>query len=219
MKVIKQSFNGINTIGLYGFITDKFALLGPQVPQKQAEELEKLFGVPVIKTTIAGTSLLGVFLAGNEEKIIVPSIAFDHEIKKLKELAEVEVIDTIHTCLGNNVLILPQKIIMNPDLEKSKIEQIEKFFDKKALQMTLSQNTSVGSLGVVQKNNILITHDLAFEEKEMLKEMGLNLTTGTVNMGSPYIKAGLLVNKNGLAIGKDSGGPELVNAETALKNE
>lgn len=37
-------------------------------------------------------------------------------------------------------------------------------------------------------------------------------------MGSQYIKSGVLVNSNGLAVSKNSGGPELVNAEEALKD-
>jgi len=44
----------------------------------------------------------------------------------------------------------------------------------------------------------------------------LNITTGTVNMGNPFVGSGILCNDKGFVIGDMSGGPEIMNAEEAL---
>jgi translation initiation factor 6 len=45
------------------------------------------------------------------------------------------------------------------------------------------------------------------------------VTTGTLNLGNPYVKGGLVANSHGLIVGDMSGGPEIVNAEEALRGE
>jgi translation initiation factor 6 (eIF-6) len=42
---------------------------------------------------------------------------------------------------------------------------------------------------------------------------------GTINMGSGFVKGGIAANKNGMVVGDASGGPEIVNAEQALRGE
>jgi translation initiation factor 6 (eIF-6) len=65
MHVLMTDINGNPNIGLYGFCNDNFCLLGNEVPEKKFKEIEDVLKVKCHRISIAGTSLIGVFVAGN----------------------------------------------------------------------------------------------------------------------------------------------------------
>ena len=219
MKTKILSFDGIDNIGLYVFVTDSFALVGMEVYEKYSEELKELFKVPVIKMTIAGTSLIGVFVAGTKDKILVPSIAFESELETLKEnKIDFSVLDTKLTCLGNNMFCTEKLTFLNPDFSDKTQKKIQELLNTETLKTKLAEIKAIGSLVAINKNKLLTTYNLSDKELKLLEDQGFEVTTGSISMGSQYIKSGVLVNSNGLAVSKNSGGPELVNAEEALKD-
>ncbi len=220
MKTEIMSFNGMNSVGLYGLAADKYVLVGQEVREETTKELEKIFSMPVYRITIAGTSLIGVFLNYANGKLLVPSIAFESELKKLDKLGiDFEVIDTKYTCLGNNMLFGEKEGIVNPNYSESFTRKLGEKLGIKLHRMKISGIESVGSICVVGSGKGVVSNDISEEEfEEMQKILGVELTPGTINMGSEYIKSGLLVNKNGLIIGKGSGGPEIANADQAFRN-
>ncbi|MFT4282979.1 MAG: translation initiation factor IF-6 [Candidatus Woesearchaeota archaeon] len=218
MKTSILSFNGINNVGMYGFITNKYALIGQDVPEKYEEEIEKTLQVPIYKLTIAGTSFLGAFLSGNEDKLLVPNIAFEEELQILKKAGiEYEVVNTKFTCLGNNIVIGKKGILINPELTEAEAKRISKIFSLDYKQKKYSNINSVGSIFVINKTKALVSNNLSESDVKELEEfLGLEITTGTLNMGNQYVKTGILCNENGYVVGKGTGGPEIVNAEEAL---
>ena len=218
MKTSILAFNGLNNVGMYGFITNKYALLGLDVPEKFEEEIKNTLNVPIHKISIAGTSFLGAFLSGNEDKLLVPNIAFDEEIAKLKELGiDFEIINTKYTCLGNNVVVGKKGILINPELSEAEAKKIANIFSLEFIQKKFANINSIGSMIVINGNKALAASNLKDEEVDYLSEfLGLEITTGTLNMGNQYVKTGILCNENGYVVGKGTGGPEIVNAEDAL---
>jgi len=71
MGVLKTNIHGNSNIGLYMFCNDKFCLVGKSVEDIKIAEIERALKVPVHKITIAGTDLIGAFIAGNNNKIII----------------------------------------------------------------------------------------------------------------------------------------------------
>src|SRR3989344_9436376 len=105
MHLLKTGVNGSPNVGLFGYATDTYALFGEHVPEKLLRDIQDALGVPVHHVKIAGTGMLGVFLAGNERTLLVPGITFDSERVHLDRLGiPYAVIDTRHTCLGNNLI-------------------------------------------------------------------------------------------------------------------
>ena len=74
-----------------------------------------------------------------------------------------------------------------------------------------------GSLVVMNNRNAAISNLLSSREEEMIKEL-LRVETErvSVNMGSPFISSGVVVNNNGLIIGNATGGAEAAMIEQAL---
>lgn len=219
MHTLITSFNGISNIGLYAFANDKFILLGKEVPLEEEKRLEAVFKVPIHRITIAGTSFIGVFVAGNNEKIIVPEIIFEEEKEELDSLGiPYEIFSTRLTCLGNNIAI-GKNIIVNPEFTDSQANKIGEIFDLPVSKRKIADTTAIGSLIVMnpKKNKALVTNEASDEEASFLEtNLGVEATPGSVNMGSPHVRSGIICNKNGFAIGKNSGGPEITNADEAL---
>lgn len=218
MHVLKTNFNGNPNVGLYGLETDKHLLLGKEVITRKDEEIEKLFNKPIKRVTIAGTSLIGVFAIWANNKLIVPHIIFEEEAEELKTLGyDIVPIETKLTCLGNNILASEKAAIANPDFKEEELKTLKEAMGIPISTQTIADTEAVGSLGVIRGNKGLFHRDIRSPIiKELEKKLGIEITLGTVNMGNPYIKSGILLGKDAFIIGNQSGGPEIINADEAL---
>ncbi|PIN81642.1 translation initiation factor IF-6 [Candidatus Woesearchaeota archaeon CG10_big_fil_rev_8_21_14_0_10_32_9] len=214
------NFDGISSIGLYIYANDNFVLVGKEVPEKFDKELAEVFKVPIHRVTIAGTSMVGVFVAGNNSKILVPGIIFDDEKDDLTKLGiNFEVLDTRLTCLGNNLLVGSKVTLANPEFSDGQIKQIGEALNVSCEKALITDINTLGSLVVLNehKKKALLTNDATDEDIALIEtKFEVEVTLGSVNMGSPYIRSGLVCNKNGFAVGSMSGGPEITNADDAL---
>jgi len=205
MRILLTNLESNPNIGLYGFCNDHFCLLSKAVPKKQVNEVEKTLKVPVHQITLCGTDLIGVFCAGNNHKIIIPHICFDNEIHELKKLKiPFEVIESKHTALGNLVLCNDNGAIVSKEMSDV-IPSITKALNVKTIESSLAELDNVGSLAVIRGVYGVCTKDINNNEKHKAESLlKVRFTRGTVNYGSPYIKSGVLVNKNGMIIGESS---------------
>ena len=218
MHVLKTDINGNPNIGLYGFCTNDYCLLGMEVPDDKAEEFSQVLGVPVHKINIAGTSLLGVFLAGNSNKLLVPPICFDYELKKLDKLGiNYEVIQSKTTCLGNTILCNDHGALVSQDFSADQKKIIRQALNVPLKPGTISGLDNVGSLASLNSTACIISRDVTEEEMEKISDLlKIPCVESSINMGSPYIKSGMLCNDKGFIVGDLCGGPEIVNIEEAL---
>ncbi|MCF7866321.1 translation initiation factor IF-6 [Candidatus Woesearchaeota archaeon] len=215
-----MSFHNNSNIGLYLFVNDRVLLVGKEVPEDCDKDLEKVFNLPVTRLTIAGASFIGVFITGTNDTLLVPNIIFEDELEILKETGlEIKVIDTKQTCLGNNVIIGKDKLFVNNEFSDSQARKLGESLGLDAEKIKIGGVSAIGSLFVfnTETKKGLVGNDIDDEDFEMLQnKLGYELTPTSVNMGSPYVKSGIVVNKNGFIIGKISGGPEINNAEEGL---
>jgi translation initiation factor 6 len=218
MHVLITSFYGNPNVGLYGYCTEEYCLLGTEVPEEKVQQIAKTLNVPTYQLTIAGTSLLGVFLAGNSNTLLVPDIAFDHEIHKIKELhIPFTIIKTRHTCLGNNIIANDKCAFLHPDYKERERQQIAEALQVPIMTFEAKQFRTPGSLIVTNPKGMLISDALDDETIDVVTQgLAVPAMLGTVNLGSSYVKSGILTNGNGFIMGDTSGGPEVVDAEKAL---
>jgi translation initiation factor 6 len=81
MHILKANFNGTPNVGLYGYTAGNKLLLGEHLTDNLLAEVQKALDAEVHIFRVAGTGMPGIFLAGNSNNILVPSIAFDHELE------------------------------------------------------------------------------------------------------------------------------------------
>ncbi|MBD3209016.1 translation initiation factor IF-6 [Candidatus Woesearchaeota archaeon] len=218
MHVAKDNVNGNPNVGLYGLVTDDYVLLGKEVPESKDKTVKAIFNKDIARITIAGTSLINVFCVWHNNTLLVPSITFDHEKEALTKLGiDYEVIETELTCLGNNILLTEKRALLNPDFKAKTVEKLKEVLRLPCEQTTIMEVEAIGSIGVIRNNKGLFHRDIPpVRVRELEKSLGVDITLGTVNMGSPYVKSGILLGEEGFLIGDTSGGPEVKNADEAL---
>lgn len=218
MATIMMSFNNNPNVGLYGFVTEKFALVGREVSKDAIKELERILKVPVHSISIAGTSFIGVFIVGNTKKILVPSITFESELKVLDKLKiKYEVFETDLTCLGNNIALNEHGAFVNPDFSDQEIKKLENIFKVPVKRINIADSETPGACMVINKDKALIHRDISKEDTKLVeKTLKVKTVSGTINMGVPQVKSGILCNGKGMIIGTISGPAEIMNAEEGL---
>jgi translation initiation factor 6 len=218
--ILKTSIASNTYVGLCGFATDTFCLVGFSTPQKTIDELKQTLQVPVYPISIAGTALVGVFVTGTSEHILVPHIIYDDELATLKKLlpqVQFHVIDSRHTALANIFCFHQKALLYSKVVEKTVIDSLQTFISQPLIKTDIADCEVPGSCIVFGKNGALI-HPLAPDAQldEFEKLFGVPFTKSTVNWGSPYVKTGIIANKNGFVIGHTSSGPEVQNADLGL---
>jgi translation initiation factor 6 len=216
--VLVTNFNSNPNIGLYGYATDKYCLIGTEVPEDTAKEIGEILDVPIIRMNIAGTSIIGVFLNGNNKCLLVPKIAFPNELETLnKNKIKYKLIDTKLTCLGNNIICNDNGCVISSDYGERELKAFREALKVNVVKAKIAGLNTLGSLAVHTKKGLLCHHEVLEHEAELLKKvLKVEIFTGTVNMGVPFIGSGILCNNKGFVIGDASGGPEIVNADEAL---
>lgn len=216
MRTIKTSFNNSPNVGLHGLCTGNICLLGSGLHEK--EEVHEALG-RVEHITIAGTSMPGIFLVGNSNALLVPGITFEHEIEKLKSLGlPVVVFDTNQTCLGNNIVVNEHGALVNPQFTDTEIAWLKEKLKVPIKRMEIAGVETVGSCMVLHGDRAVIHRDAEDFEIAMAKET-LKLKAiepASVNLGSPYLRSGIIASDKGFIIGDASGGPEIVHIEESL---
>jgi len=89
---------------------------------------------------------------------------------------------------------------------------------KRVIRKGLGKTHVPGSLVVINMEKAAISEALSEKEEKLIEKMfEVETNRITVNMGNPFISAGIIVNKNGLIIGSMSGGAEMAMIEQALR--
>ncbi len=216
--VTEMAFDNNPNIGLYAYATDDYCLIGEEIPERFAEEISKHLQVPVYRLNIAGTSLTGVFCAGNSKMLVVPHIIQDEEKKKLDELRiPYTVVKTKITALGNNITANDNGAVVSTDFTDETIDILKKALGTEVKRGKVSELDNVGSCLIVTNKGGLVHRDIKSFELEFLEDLlQVEILDGTVNMGNPYVKSGIIANAKGFIIGSHSGGPEITNADMAF---
>lgn len=208
MQFARINFNSDPNVGLYGFATDSYCLLGFET--QHLNKIQKALGVEVKVTSVAETAFAGIFVAGNKNGILVPKTAEDYEIKRLKELGiNVWTVKSDHTALGNLVLCNDKGCVISNLLKKYK-KDIAECLGVEVVVGSLAKETIVGSAGRASNKGCLCHRESKEKDIQAIEKiLKVKADVGTMNFGTPFIKAGIIVNSKGMVVSDKSTGPEL----------
>ncbi len=217
MKIILDSFHGNSNIGLFVFATDDICLIPRGSTEGFKKRVKEVLQVDVVETSIAGTSLLGVFCVGFGKTVFVPKITFDSEINYLKSRGlKIEIIDSDFTALGNNIILNNKTAVLSKDYDDSISKQIESF-GLKVFKKSIMGINNIGSFILLNNHGGIVHPDIAEDEKAWLEHtFGIRFVRATVNLGSPYVSSGVVANDKGVIVGNRTKGMELSFIEEGL---
>ncbi len=215
MSVIRSNAHGDPSVGLYGFATEKLGIFG-HLQGKLEKELKESLNVNIINTTIAGTNLVGIFCAGNSNGIVLPEISYSNEIKVIKKEADVLVLKSKYTALGNLILVNDNGCIISEKLEKYK-NSLQDIFKVDVETSKVAGLDLVGSLAVCNNNGCVVSKQIKKIEKETLERvLKVKSEVATVNFGSSFLKSAIIANSRSLIVGDQTSGPELERISSIL---
>ena len=218
MALIQTNIHGNPNVGLYGYITDTYGIVGLEVPEDLVQRMQKIFHVPLYHMNICGTSLVGVFLTGNSTTLLVPPIILEHEQKLLdRHKIKYTIIPTTLTALGNNILCNNNVALVNPEFSANIKKTLRQALNVPLKPGTIAGVGTVGSQAALNCAGCFINQEMTDEEEAYLAELiKIPLCRGTINMGGPQIRSGLLANDHGMVISTHSSGIEAMEAESCM---
>ena len=206
---------GSTCVGVFALATDKVLVLPKQVPDHRAAVLSDWLGVPVVKTSVGGSVLIGPLLCANSKGILVPHTVTDEELRALEAVredgVEVCVMDmTPVTAFGNLVLANDKGAIVHPRFGRRTLQAIEDALGVEAVRGTIAGLPYVGSLARATNKGVLAHPDIRPDEKELIEDvLKVPVETGTVNSGVRMVALGLIANDRAAVAGFATTGREM----------
>jgi translation initiation factor 6 len=219
MPLDRVSILGNPNIGVYIFANNKVALIPPGLPNHVKRKIGDTLGVETIEARVAGSPLLGIFLAGNDKGVLAPRIIADNELRALEEVGiSLKVFPGKFTALGNVVLSNNTAALLHPDLSDDEVRFVaDALRIDKYIKGTIAKIPTVGSAAVVTDKGGAVHPDAEDEELHKLEKFfGVPLDIATVNFGVAFIKTGLVANNYGALVGEKTTGPEIMRIMKAL---
>jgi len=205
------NFHGDPNIGLYGFASDRYCLLGSS--SDKIKKLKEILKVPVHNVSVLHLDLIRILMTGNSQGVVVPNFLYDRDIEALlhalaKHRASVHILGT-EQAVGNLVLMNDKGIVIPPLLKRFE-KQLEKFFGLKCAVTTIAGLNPLGSLAIATNKGCLVHPQIKESEIKVIEStLDVQADVGTVNFGSPYPGSGIIANSHGFAAGTATSGPEL----------
>jgi translation initiation factor 6 len=226
MEIGKMSFFGNPNIGVYAYVNDEVLILPPGIGRDDIEELVEVLKVSaIIEAKVAGTILIGVLLAGNNNAVLLPHIVFDEDVeyleKRVREYGvdtEFSVLESKYTALGNLVLCNSRRCLASPLFSSREVREMEDVLGVEVVTTRLVNTDLLGSIVVVTDSGGVIHPDASEEDIKTLRELlGVTVERATVNAGVVYVRSGIIANNKGVVVGGNTTGPEVLRIKRGFE--
>ena len=221
MPVILSDIFGDPNVGIFSYANDTVAVLPAGISPNKIRSFHDTLQVESCSIGIAESRLVGIYMTGNSNAVLVPYITTKDEIKQLRSLgAHVEVIKENRTALGNIILCNDHGAIIDPRLKHNTVKVLEEALNVPVRASTIGGLPHVGALATASNKGVL-AHPLVSESESRIisSVLGVPVSKGTVNSGIPYPKAGLVVNSHGAIVGSHTLGSELITLSNAFQTD
>ncbi len=221
MKVFPLDFFGDANIGMHAKASDRICFAG-NLPEEASKKMEDVLGTDVLDVSIAGTELVGIFLAMNSNGIVVPHISTGGEVKKFRAICKekglnVLVLKTKFTAVGNSILCNDQGAVISQNFSQKEKTAIRDCLDVEIAYSKVAGLDVVGASGIATNSGCLLHRDATDDEINVFERtLKVKAGIGTANFGSPFVGSCIIANSRGILIGEKTTGPELVRIQDAL---
>jgi translation initiation factor 6 len=214
MQSEQMTVFGEDFVGLFGLACDRYAVVSPHF------EGDDILSVPTLKTKMYGTNLVGMFCTGNSKGLLIPYFVTDGEYADIVSFmrplgVEVARVEDRYTAVGNMIACNDKKAFISSSLTRD-FKAIEHALGVEAIPGDVAGHIEVGAY-VYPTNRGFLAHPAAEKQLGQLKEIfGVDGMLGTLNCGVPYVKSGIIANKNGYITGSKTTPIEMQRLEDAL---
>jgi translation initiation factor 6 len=219
MAYRRAAYFGNPFIGLFFCTNGKHTLFPIDAKDSLVETICSSLGTKGIKINVQAYNLNGMYVAMNDNGIVLPSLASKEEATLLEKETGLAVYVSREkmNAHGNNITLNDMGGLVNPVVKQKERIEMEGCLGIELVPFSVAGFTAMGSL-CVANNKGFITHYAASERElaemgDVLKAKGL---PGSVNTGTGFVGIGLLATDKGYFAGEATSSFELGRVEEAL---
>lgn len=213
MTLEKLRIFGNPNVGVYVFTNNKITLVPEGIHEEARKTLKNVLGTDLIEVRVADSVLVGVLVTGNDRAVLLPKIAKEEELDKLRSAGvPAKVVQTTFTALGNVVLANNKFALLHPEVSDREAEIVKNELGLPSVRKgVIARVLTVGAVGVLNDYSGVFHPDSSDEELRSVEEsFCVRVGTATVNFGVGFVKVGLVMNNNGAVVGELTTGPEIM---------
>ncbi|WVZ71554.1 hypothetical protein U9M48_020128 [Paspalum notatum var. saurae] len=210
----RVKFENSCEVGVFARLTNAYCLVPAGASDGFYSVLEgELAGaVPVVRTSVAGTRIVGRLCVGNKRGLLLPHTATDQEIQHLRNSLPDEV---VVKCVDERLSALGNCIACN-DHETEEV--VSDVLGVEVFRQTIAGNILVGSYCTFTNKGGLVHPRTSVEDLDELSTLlQVPLVAGTINRGSEVVSAGMAVNDCTAFCGSDTTATEVSVVESVFR--
>jgi len=214
--LVKLDFVGNPYLGVYCTSSEELLIASVATPRKAVQRISEALGIPVIQTTVGGSTVVGSLARLNSHGIVLSGFATQEELSRFKGF-NVLAAPVKLNAMGNNILCNDNGAMVHPAYETDFIKQLEDVLDVEVTRGTIAGIRTVGSWGVATNKGVLC-HPHATDQERALLERVLRVPASitTANYGTAQIGACMVANSKGAVVGSRTTPIEIGRIEDGL---
>jgi putative translation initiation factor eIF-6 len=214
MELSKLDINNTPHIGIYIALGKDKAIIPELVSNNEIKVIKDVLDVECIKYNVAESNMNGILSRIYNNKIILSKISDERDVDFFKSIGMEALVLDSYFAIGNLIATNHKAVLLSKELDTKATKKITDFLDVYAEKFSIGDLKAIGSSIVVNKrgfavNPIAETKDI----KKLEKLFGVKGNIATINYGDTFIANGMLVNDNGILVGKKTTGYELIRID------
>jgi len=204
-------------IGVYCAASENLAILADTVEPRTVKDISRVLDVQVIKTVIAGSTIVGSLIAMNSHGVVVTNFAERHELARFPRDLRVGIMQENVNAAGNNILTNDNAALVNPNASNHTVKMLGDVLGVQVERGRVAGIETVGSASICTNKGV-ICHPLTTQDelKEISAFFKVSATVATLNYGTPYLGACAVANSKGALVGSRTTPIELGRLEDGL---
>ncbi|MCI4317415.1 MAG: translation initiation factor IF-6, partial [Thermoplasmata archaeon] len=205
-------------VGVYLKVGERHAIVPPSAPAAFQRELERTFGVSVLRTTIGECEIVGSMVAFNSFGAVVVEDLDDAEAERLETVAPIARVHSRQNAIGNNVLVNDHGAVVHPEFSDAVVAAIGRALHVPSERGTIAGLGTVGMAGLATSKGVVV-HPKATESEATHLERVLQVPVhrSTANFGVPIVGACVVANSRALLVGRTTTSVEISHLQEGLQ--
>ncbi len=197
--------------------SETLTLVPKNAPAKLLDAARTVLQTELLPLYIDQSPILGIFCALNSKGVVLPSFAEREEERLLKKAG----LNVCHISEkftpGNTIVTTDKAALVHPRMEKVDMKKIADALGVEVFNQQVTSMPTVGSVNVATARGVLAYNEVTEEELKQIEGLfGVRGGIGTVNLGSPFVRLGIVANSKGALVGDRSSGFETQRIYEAL---